>query len=53
MTNKVLHSICDKLDTAVEYGVIVAGPSNAVVVAVSKLGSALNMTSSSMQTVLS
>jgi hypothetical protein len=53
MTDKVLHSICDKLDATVEYGEIVAGPSNAVVVAVSKLSSALSTTSSSVQTVLS
>ena len=50
MTNKVLHLICDETNaTAVEYAVTVAGISHAVIVAVSKLGSALNMTSSSIQ----
>ena len=54
MTNKVLHLTCDEPNaTAVEYAVIVAGLSHAAIVAVGKLGSALNMTSSSMQTVLS
>jgi hypothetical protein len=50
MTNKVFHLICGKLDAAGECGGIVAGRSNAAVLAVSKWDSALNMTFSSIQT---
>jgi pilus assembly protein Flp/PilA len=53
VTKTILRFICDETGaTAIEYGLIAAGISIAIIVAVAGVGSSLNTTFTSVQTAL-
>jgi len=53
VTNTILRFICDETGaTAIEYGLIAAGISIAIIATVASVGSSLNTTFTSVQTAL-
>jgi pilus assembly protein Flp/PilA len=53
VTKTILRFICDETGaTAIEYGLIAAGISIAIIAAVASVGSSLNTTFTSVQTAL-